>query len=97
VDFHADREQASAAFAAAAIDDIASAFGGHAGAEAVLALACAFGGLIGAFAHDGWRGKGIPDARAICGAGNIAGFGKLSTFSGMGKNTRTGVPAMLQP
>jgi len=43
--------EAFTAFLATAFDDIASGFGGHAGAETVLLFAGTFRGLIGAEAH----------------------------------------------
>ncbi len=45
------RNQAFAAFLAAAAQDVAARLGGHTGAKAELIFASALGWLIGAFAH----------------------------------------------
>lgn len=45
------RNQAFAAFLAAAFDDVASSLGGHTGAETVLLFTGTFGGLVSAEAH----------------------------------------------
>ena len=51
LNLHALGNKALAAFLAAAANDIASGFGGHACPEAELVFPCALGWLIGAFAH----------------------------------------------
>lgn len=56
------RNQAFAAFLAAAAEDVAAGFGGHAGAETELILAGALGRLVGAFAHGCGLGKGVQVA-----------------------------------
>jgi hypothetical protein len=55
--FNTLRNQALAAFLAAAAQEISPSLGCHAGAEAELLFAGALGGLIGAFAHDVRMGK----------------------------------------
>ncbi len=58
-------QETLAAFLAAAREGLATAFGGHAGAEAVLLLAGPLGGLVGAFGHSLGKGKG--DSRGPAG------------------------------
>lgn len=51
-----------ATFLAAAAQQVAALFGGHAGAETELAPAAALGGLIGPFAHIRWFCLEIAEA-----------------------------------
>lgn len=58
VDFGSFGQETLAALLAAAGEGLATAFGGHAGAEAVLLLAGPLGGLVCAFGHSRGKGKG---------------------------------------
>ena len=84
MDLDAFGQQTFAAFAAAAVDDGTSVFGGHAGAEAELAFAGALRRLVSAFAH----GKGrVRGARESCGpklrGENVTRTGELSNAGGL--------------
>ena len=65
VNFGSLGQEALAALLAAAGECLATAFGGHAGAEAMLLLAGPLGGLICAFGHR--RGKGKSDSKVPAG------------------------------
>ena len=51
LNFNTLGNKALATFLAAAANDVATGFGGHAGPEAELVFPCALGWLISAFAH----------------------------------------------
>jgi hypothetical protein len=74
------RNQTLAAFLAAAADNVAARFSGHACPEAELVFPCALGWLIGAFAH-GWCLKIKVRVRPVFRlGGRTLGFGSnLST------------------